>query len=165
METALIKDINKEYIEAIKHYENEIVNNESFALPDSYINLAFLYWSFAFEFSIPEDIPEDYSIIGGNRYQKILDLGLSHYPTNIELIFWKKYFQHIIYGEKFSEKDCKRLLEKYDNSDSIVPYFFLYLFEKEKYKEKKNKLLDACKKFPTAKNLYIASVLNGVGNG
>jgi hypothetical protein len=161
MKIALIKEINKEYVEATKFYENEILSKKPVS-PESYINLAFIYWSFAFElfeFNIPNNIPEDYSIIGGNRYQKILDLGLSNYPNNVELNFWKKYFQHIIYGEDFSENDCKRLLEKYGDNESTVPYFFLYLFDKERYKEQRNELLQACDKIPTAKNIYIKSII------
>jgi hypothetical protein len=157
----LKKDIDRNYIEAVKSYEDEIANNRT-PLPDSYINLAFLYWSFAFDyfgFDIPNNIPEDYSSIGGNRYQIILGLGLSKYPNNVELNFWKKYYQHIIYGEEFSEKDCKKLLEEYGDSESVVPYFFLYLFNKEKYKKKRNELLDKCNELPTAKNIYIKSII------
>jgi hypothetical protein len=162
MEKALIKEINGEYVEAVKCYENELANNESSISPNSYINLAFLYWSFAFDyfgFDIPNNIPDDYSIIGGNRYQIILDLGLKNYPNNLELIFWNKYFQHIIFGEEFSKSNCKQLIDKYGDSESIVPYFFLYLFEKEKYIEKRNELLDTCIKYPTAKNNYIKSII------
>ena len=162
MESALIKEINREYIEAVKCYEDEIVNKEVSILPENYINLAFLYWSLAFDyfgFNIPNNISDDYSIIGGNRYKIILGLGLHNYPNNLELNFWKRYFQHIIFGEEFSEKDCKQLLEKYGDSESIVPYFFLYLFDKEKYKEKRVELLDECKKYPTAKNIYIKSII------
>lgn len=162
MERALIKEINKNYVEATKSYEDEIADNITSILPDSYINLAFLYWSFAFDyfgFDIPNNIPENYSIIGYDRYQIVLDLGLSKYPNNLELIFWKKYFQHIINGDDFSFKNCKELLEKYGDNESIVPYFFLYLFDKEKYKEKKNDLLIACYKTPTAKNNYIKSII------
>jgi hypothetical protein len=163
MKIATIKDIGKEYLEASKCYENEISENGYSLLPDSYINLAFLYWSFAFDyfgFTIPNNIPDDYSIIGGNKYQKILNLGLLNYPNNVELHFWKNYFQHIIFGEEFSEKDCKQLLEKYGDTESIVPYFFLYLFEKEKYNDKRNELLATCNKLPTAKNLYIKSIIS-----
>ena len=159
MEVALKKEINREYLEATKCYEDEIANNKTPILPNSYINLAFLYWSFAFEFSIPEDISEDHSILGGNRYQIILDLGLNNYPKNVELHFWKKYFQHIIYGDEFSEKDCQKLLEEYGDGESIVPYFFLYLFDKEKYREKRNELLDRCDENLTAKNIYIKSII------
>ena len=157
MEIALIKEIKKEYLEATKCYENEIENYSSDVLPDSFINLAFIYWCFAFEFSVPEDIPKDYSIIGGNRYQKVLELGLSYYPDNTELHFWKKYFQNIIYGEEFSEKDCKLLVQKY--GDSIVPYFFLYLFDKNKYEKQRNELIIDANKLPTAKNIYIKSLI------
>lgn len=77
----------------------------------------------------------------------------------MELNFWKRYFQHIIFGEEFSENDCKQLIEKYDDSESIVPFFFLYLFDSEKYKKVRNDLLDKCNKYPTAKNNYIKSVI------
>lgn len=162
MGIGLIKEINKEYIEAVRCYESEIKNNNASVLPDDYINLAFLYWSFAFElfeFNIPNSIKDDYSIIGGNSFQNILYLGLSKYPNNTELHFWREYFQHIIYGKGFSENDCKKLIEKYGDNESNVPYFFLYLFNKEKYEEKRNELIDVCNKQPTAKNIYIKSII------
>ena len=162
MEEALIKEINKEYIEAVKCYENEIAKNDFSVLPDNYINLAFLYWSFAFElfeFNIPNEIIAEYSIVGGNKYQKILDLGLNYYPNNVELNFWRKYFQHIIYGEDFSKNDCRQLLAKYGDKESKVPYFFLYLFDKERYIKQRNELLNSCDKMPTAKNIYIKSII------
>ncbi len=163
MENAIIKEINRKYLEAVKVYEDEITNHSISASVNSYINLAFIYWSFAFDlfgFDIPNNIPEDYSIIGGDRYPKILELGLSNYPNNVELNFWKRYFSHIIFGEEFSEKECKLLIEKYGDSESKVPYFFLYLFDREKYKEVKNELIEDANKQPTAKNLYIKSVLS-----
>jgi hypothetical protein len=162
MESAIKKEINKEYIEAVKYYEDEIVNNEPSILPDSYINLAFLYWSFAFElfeFNIPNEIAVEYSNIGGTRYKDILDKGLIKYPNNLELHFWKRYFQHIIYGEEFSEQDCKQLFEMYGDNESVVPYFFLYLFDKDKYKERRIQLINKCNECPTAKNIYIKSII------
>jgi len=159
MDLALIEEINKDYIKAVKYYEEEIKNKK--VLPATYINLAFLYWSFAFDyfgFDIPNNIPDDYSIIGGNRYSIILELGLKQYPNNAELNFWKRYFQHIIFSEDFSNKDCKELLEKYKDG-SLAPYFFLYLFDKEKYREKMIELMDEINNCPTAKNLYIKSII------
>ncbi|MGN7787361.1 hypothetical protein ACTJIJ_22695 [Niabella sp. 22666] len=161
MNTAIIKEINKEYIEAVELYEKDIKNS---AFLESYINLAFLYWCFAFElfeFNIPNSISENWSAIGGNRYSKILELGLNHYPDSIELNFWQKYFSHISFGEEFSENDCKQLIEKYGDDESIVPYFYLYLFDKKKYEVEKNKLLVEYSKQPTAKNIYIRSILEG----
>jgi len=163
MEIAIIKEINKEYLEAVKCYEYEINNCNISASLESYINLAFIYWNFAFDlfgFNEPNNIPDDFSIIGGNRYSKILDLGLNNYPNSVELNFWKKYFSHIIFGEEFSEQDCWQLINKYGSTDSLVPYFFLYLFNKESYKEKKIELINECNKQPTVKNLYIKSILS-----
>ncbi|MEO5906477.1 MAG: hypothetical protein ABIQ11_07115 [Saprospiraceae bacterium] len=159
---AIIKEINKEYLEAVKYYEDEINNRSLSASLESYINLAFLYWCFAFElfeFNLPNNISEDWSSIGGKRYSKVLELGLNNYPNSVELNFWKRYFSHISFGEEFSAQDCRQLIEKYGNTKSKVPYFFLYLFEKDKYKEEKVELIDECNKEPTAKNLYIKSVL------
>lgn len=160
MESAITKEINKEYIEAVKCYENEIDN--STAPLESYINLSFLYWCFAFEhfeINIPNNIPEEWSIIGGNRYMKVLELGLDNYSNSIELNFWKRYYSHIIYSEEFSERDCELLLEKYGDIESNTPYFFLYLFNKEKYEKQRNQLINECERKPTAKNLYIKSII------
>jgi len=160
MRIAFIKEINHEYVEAVKCYEVEI--DHEMATPECYINLAFIYWSFAFlkfEFTIPNRIPEEWSITGGNRYPKILRSGLKNYPYNCELHFWKRYFSEIIYGNEFSEKDCQELIEKYGDNKSNVPYFFLYLFDKEKYQGKRDDLINECNKHPTAKNLYIKSII------
>ena len=162
MNAAINKEINKEYIEAIELYENDIKNLGSL---NSYINLAFLYWSFAFElfeFNIPNNISENWSIIGGNRYPKILELGLKNYPNSMELNFWQRYFSHISFGEEFSENDCKQMIKNYEKDESIIPYFYLYIFNKNKYEVEKNKLLDECSKQPTAKNIYIISILKGI---
>ena len=162
MELAITKEINKEYIEAVNYYEDEINNHSNSASLDSYINLAFLYWCFAFDlfgFNIPNNIPDTYSIIGGKKYLKILELGLDKYPNSVELNFWKKYFPHIIFSEEFSVQDCKQLMEKFEGSQSSVPYFFLYQFDNDKYEREKKELLEECKKLPTAKNLYIKSIL------
>ncbi len=159
MNAAIIKEINKEYIEAVELYEKDIKKSASL---ESYINLAFLYWCFAFElfeFNIPNNISEKLSVIGGNRYSKILGLGLNNYPNSMELNFWKRYFSHISFGEEFSDNDCKQLIVKYRNDENIIPYFYLYLFDKKKYETEKNKLLDECSVKPTAKNIYIRSII------
>lgn len=163
MELAITKEINKEYLEAVKYYEEEISNVDLFPSLTCYIHLAFLYWCFTFElfeFVIPHGIPENWASIGGERQPKIIELGLRKYPNSIELNFWKRYFSHISFGEEFSAKDCERLIEEFPNDESKVPYFFLYLFDKEKYLSTKNLLIAECNSEPTAKNLYIKSVLS-----
>ncbi|HRB70536.1 hypothetical protein E6C50_14435 [Flavobacterium supellecticarium] len=155
---ALDKDINKQYNDAAIYYQKSIDEGEINL--ETFLNLSFLYWNFQdFGFFSYYKISEELRNIGYDKYPEILDIGLSKFPNNLELNFWKKYFQHIIYGDEFSEKDCENLLKEYGDSESIVPYFFLYLFDKEKYKQKRNELLALCKKKPTAKNLYIKSIV------
>src|SRR5206468_8692656 len=104
MMEAIIKDRAKDYVNAVVCYEQEIQTNKDSSPVELYINLAFLYWEFAFEkfeFNIPNKIPGSLSILGGNRYQHIIDEGLSRFPNNLELHFWNKYFKHISYGEDF----------------------------------------------------------------
>jgi hypothetical protein len=157
-------EVNKEYIDAVIFYEHEIANHSPEVTPDSFINLSFLYWCFAFEFfefATPNNIPEYWINIGGNRFLKILEIGLEKFPNNIEVHFWRRYFFHISYGEEFSEIECLDLIEKYGDKESKVLYFYLYLFDKNKYKIQKDDLIEEIKNLPTAKNLYIESILNG----
>lgn len=163
MKDSIIKEINKKYVEAVEGYEDEIQNHEDVASPDTYINLAFLYWCFAFEFFevvIPNAIPDHWSVKGGDSFLRILNSGLNKFPNNLELHFWKKYFFHIAYGEDFTKGECLQLIGKYNGTQSAVPYFFLYLFNKDKYKEQKMELLKIAEVAPTAKNLYIKSILS-----
>ncbi len=162
MGTALIKDMNKDYLEAINHYENEIGINE---LPsvDSFTNLAFLYWAFAsqqIEFNLPNNISDEWSIIGGNNFSRVLEKGLAKYPRNVELHFWKHYFPYRLFMVEFTEDDCKKILKEYGDEESLVPYFFLNLFDKNKYKKKVDELLHKCIDSPTAKNIYIESFID-----
>ena len=161
MKEAINNEIKKKYIKAVEGYENEIGNQTSDIAPDSFINLAFLYWCFAFElfeFDIPNNISKYWSNIGGYRFSIILKLGLTKYPHNVELHFWEKYFSHISLGKEFTERDCLELIKNYEGK-SLTPYFFLYQFDKEKYKKERNKLLREAEKMPTAKYIYIKSLI------
>lgn len=162
MNIAINKEINKQYIEAVYLYENEI-NSVDVPAIDTFINLAFLYWSFAaeeFEFNIPNNIPKEWSVTGGKKFLNLINLGLKKYPNNLELNFWKKYFPYRLFGESFNEDDCQDLINKYSDKESLVPYFFLYLFDKDKYKEQRDKLMTICNNLATAKNLYIKSIIS-----
>lgn len=55
----------------------------------------------------------------------------------MELNFWKRYFSHISFGEEFSDNECKQLIVKYQDAGNIIPYFYLYLFDKKSMKQKK----------------------------
>lgn len=156
---AIDKDINKQYNDAAVYYQKSIDENELNL--EVYLNLGFLYWIFQdYGFSTYYNITEELGEIGYQKYPQIIEKGIQQFPNNVELHFWKRYFNHIFFAEEFSEEDCKQLIEKYDDKENIIPYFFLYLFDKEKYIEKRNELLDKCNEHPTAKNIYIKSIID-----
>lgn len=164
IDSAIIADINKNYLEAINLYEQNI-SNLSHNI-ETYTNLAFIYWAFAaeeIEFNSVNDIPREFSIIGGDRYLEIINKGLIHFPESLELNFWKKYFTYRLFLEEFSQEDCVKLIEKY-NVDSLIPYFFLFLFDNNRYKQQMEELDDIVTSLPTAKNLYVKSFLAYGGN-
>lgn len=162
MKEAIKKEIERKYIEAINYYELDVKNNEKPSV-ESFINLSFIYWCCAFEyfeFILPNKIPNELSLIGGDRFMDIIAMGIEKYPNNIELQFWKKYFLHIGYGEEFSYEECIELLGNSADESGEVLYFFLYIFDKERYKEKKDMLLKKIKRKLILKNLYIISLLD-----
>lgn len=159
IDLAINKELDKEYIEAVELYEKELQQN-SIPSIDAYINLSFLYWEFASEqiaFNDPNNIPDKWSEIGGDRFQKILEQGLVQYPKSVELHFWKKYFPYRLFCEDFTQDECEQIVSVFGDEESLVPYFFLYLFDEDKYRHQKVELRKQCKKLLTAKNLYILS--------
>lgn len=154
---AIEKDINTQYNDAVIYYQESINKNE--LKVDAYINLAFLFWNFHdFGFSTYYKISEKLAEFGFKEYSTILKLGIKTFPNNVELQFWEKYFSHILFDDEFTHKECLDLMKKHSDK-SIVPYFFLYLFNKNKYKEQRSRLLKITEELPTAKNLYIKSLI------
>ena len=43
---------------------------------------------------------------------------------------------------------------------NLIPYFFLYLFDNQKYKNEKELLMRECGEQKTAKNIYIMGILS-----
>lgn len=159
MDLAIKKDYNKEYIEAVELYEKELQQNCTPSI-DTYINLSFLYWEFASEqiaFNDPNNIPDKWSNIGGKRYPEVITQGLEQYPKSVELHFWEKYFSYRLLCEDFSQEACEEIVRKYGDEESLAPYFFLYLFDEERFRDKRNELRKKCKELLTAKNRYILS--------
>jgi len=159
MELAISKELSREYIEAVELYEEELQQNCTPSI-DTYINLGFLYWQFAtnqISFNDPNNIPDEWSSIGGERYPKIITQGLEQYPKSVELHFWKKYFPCRLFGEVFTQEECEEIVKEYGDEGSLVPYFFLYFFDEDKYRDKKDELRKQCNELLTAKNLYILS--------
>ncbi len=161
MKTSIKKDIEKQYIEAVNLYEVDI--KEDNVSPDIFINLAFIYWEFAteqIEFNIPNNIPEEWSLIGGKRFNVIIDIGLEKYTDNLELKFWKRYFAYRLHFIEFSRSECEQMIKEHPESESLIPYFYLYLFDKVKFKHQRDLLIELCNTMPTAKFNYIKSIIN-----
>ncbi|GAA4917698.1 hypothetical protein [Mucilaginibacter defluvii] len=158
---AVSKDINKEYIAAVTAYE-KCISADVLTPLDCYINLAFLYWAFAcehIEFNIPNSIPDEWGTVGSKRCFEIIAKGISLYPDSVEVHFWRRYFKHRLYHDDFTEQECKNIIENYSDK-SVVPFFFLRLFDRANYKTEILILLQQALGNPTAKNLYIKSFLN-----
>ncbi|RWU06139.1 hypothetical protein [Pedobacter chitinilyticus] len=159
MNKAINLDIDKEYISAIKKYEEEIEKGPTI---EKFANLAFLYWAFAaeqIEFNLPNGISDEWSIIGGDKFVLILEKGLSVFPDSLELAFWKRYFAYRLFLSDFSEEDCKEMISENKVIDSLVPYFFLNMFDENTYSKQIATLREICVDIPTAKNLYILTFI------
>lgn len=61
------------------------------------------------------------------------------------------------------ENDLLSLIASYDDSN-LVPYFYLFILDREKYMSQKEDLLQVCIECPTAKNLYLKSFLESYPN-
>lgn len=152
---AITKDIQREIVTAAKAYECCISN----AAPlDAYINLAFLYWqSTEYGFNAAYKLPLEFIHESGDRYLRILDLGMAAFPSSKELVFWNRYFAFISLGGDLLQEECEGFIEAPDN---LVPYFFLRTLPGGiQYADAANRLLQSCCLLPTLKNSYIVSVL------
>lgn len=154
----LESELSHDYITAVQFYENALKAGERTPI-DLYINLAFLYWTFATQLPFSPLVPDNLSVLGVTRHSIILQEALTSFPESAELHFWERYFPHRGLFQEFTQGDCENILEKYEKSESVVPYFFLWLFDKECYKDKRAQLLTQSEELPTAKNRYIKSVL------
>lgn len=157
---AIRRDVAGHCSEAIKHYEAEIAKNKS-APADAFINLTFIYWSLAFEppFTFDEGVSDRWSLFAGSRYPVILEMGINRYDGNLELHFWEKYFPYRGLGEEFSRNDCEVMIQNYSSKISLVPYFFLWLFDNDLYAKERQELLEQVRSLPIMKNRYIESIL------
>ena len=137
---AIQKDIEQKYVKAIGLYEESVQREET---ADAYINLAFIYWEVSAEFAFRDQfkIPDKWLSIGSDRYGSLVDQAIILYPKNVELIFWKRYFDHILIGEELSENDVRNILGMGDKN-KLIPHFFLYLFDPIKYQNQIEEIIE-----------------------
>ena len=154
---ALQKDIHKEYLEAVELYEESVKRREAVS---AFINLSFLYWQISLEFAFRDcyNIPDKWASIGMDRYEALLDEAVNLYPKSAEVYFWKRYFSHIWMGEELSIEDVLQILES-SSENKLIPYFFLYLHDNDRYQNYMKEIIALAEKEPIAKHLYILSVL------
>ncbi|PRY24540.1 hypothetical protein CLV58_1398 [Spirosoma oryzae] len=167
IENALELEYYHDYAGAISMYKKIIGNMHPPV--DAFINLAFLYWSVVnnrlFDRSLKKEcgVPAELLPASDKMYEFIINMGLQEHPQNIELAFWKLYFSEISYGKDVIEADYISLLTHYHN-DSLVPYLVLAAYDKTKYRNELYLLREECSIHPTAKNLYIKAVIEGMPN-
>ena len=159
LSNAIKEEERNNYLEAIALYEEAIKAGQQNI--DVYINLSFLYWQIAAQFTFRDEfnIPDHYVNKGADRFALILEGGLTFYPKDRELIFWKLYYPHRMLFDLFSYDQAVSIVEMDDGRNSLVPYFFLYLFDKNKFEKERNELLDQCTRIDTAKHRYIISII------
>lgn len=155
LETAIHYDINKEYLNAASYYERSI---EKEGFPDSFINLAVLYFQFTdYGINASSGLSLEFIHKAFDSYRLIIDYGISKYPSNSEMKFWKEYFRHRTIYDDLTEQDVLAILR--DGDFSIVPYFFLYLLKPDNYQAERQKLIQSCHKLLTSKNRWILSLI------
>lgn len=155
---ALELDLAQQYKGAIQEYELAILHEHS--VVEAYINLAIIYWLSAAEFAWADKykIPVEFRSTAATRYAEVLSVAKNKFPNCGELYFWERYCLHRLIFDPLEEEEVLKIISTFKECTEI-PYFFLYLFDKEKYSKQRDKLLEKCQVSPTAKNIYIKSII------
>lgn len=151
-------DIRGDFLSAIKYYEESISQNEKQV--DTYLNLAIIYWEIGWDYGISSyhKINKDLIHVAAERYEVILEIAKKEFPNNIEVEFWRRYIDNINLGKEFSIEECETLVQR--DKNSLVPYSYLYLYNKDKYKNEVDKLYSIVSKELTEKNQYIKNMID-----
>ena len=159
---ALAHDVAGEYEQAVAAYERAIMQPQ--APVAAFANLSFIYWESVTQqsmvFTNYTAIPLVLSSMPWQACFRTLDAGFQQYPEDLELSFWARYYLHRGVFEDFNDADCRQLLvDCVDHNQTLIPYFFLGLFDEELYSAEIKQILTTCKEYPTAKNLWVACIL------
>ncbi|RZK16038.1 MAG: hypothetical protein EOO56_21205 [Hymenobacter sp.] len=158
--TALVYDAAGKYEQAAVAYERVILQPQ--APVEVFANLSFIYWESGTQQSIAaaEARPPALHDRPWQMCFRVIEAGLQQYPEDLELSFWARYYPYRGIFDDFSAADCQQLLLNCVNhNQTLIPYFFLSLFDEELYSVEIAHILADCRKCPTAKNRWIASVL------
>lgn len=153
---AVEQDTRGNYIRASELYERAIEEDEG---PDAFINLAVLYFQFTdVGINAHLQLPLGFVHRAMSRFDEVVNRGIAKFPDNAELRFWKKYFRFSSLGDELEEGEVLSILE--GDESSLIPYFFLYLLNPEKYKNQRVEIVADCGKLLTAKNKWILSLIS-----
>lgn len=149
-----------DYELAINYYEQALSEDQDKS-EDLFTNLSVIYWLLITDNNFPElqDIDSQLRHNGLTRYKQLVDFGVASFPKSKELLFWKSYFPYRMYFASFTFEECQILMEDTSLRASLVPTFYLNMFDEKSYAEERNALIVECLKSPTAKNKYIMSFL------
>lgn len=158
---ALKKDIEGDPLQAIVAYES-LRSDCPIVDEQVYVNLSFIYWLIASDYgyySYHRNISEELWKHAGEEYPIVVAQGIAAYPRSLELAFWSKYFPFRHYCTPFTREECEMLVSEYDGDSSLIPFFYLYLFDELKYQKERELLKEQCMTLRTIKNDYILSIL------
>lgn len=155
IQAAIEQDVKGDYIKASELYERSI-EIENFS--DAYINLAVLYFQFTdVGINATSHLPLKFIKKSFSRYEEVINEGINKFPNNSEMKFWKKYFNYRAIGDSLSAGEVLDIMK--EDESNVIPYFFLYLTEPEKYKNQKAVLINQCHQLLTSKNKWILSII------
>jgi hypothetical protein len=158
--TALAHDVAGEYEQAATVYERVIMHPQ--APVEAFANLSFIYWEAVWQLSFTNGSTTPLALqqLPVDSCSRVLTAGLQRYPHDLELSFWARYYPYRGIYDKFSEADCRQLLaDCVDHNQTLMPHFFLSLFDKASYRAEVTQILITSQQFPTAKNRYVASII------
>ena len=136
----------------------EIALQEDEANLDTFLNLAVLYFVCTdFGYSAHHHLLPEFSAKAYERALAILDKAEERFGRNVEIVFWRQYFQYIVLGDEPFIEPCEQLVS---SGSSLVPYFYLFTsFQGEKYRPQAQQLFELVRDGTTAKKRYIRSIL------
>lgn len=128
---------------------------------DSLIDLAVLYWQITdFGFWTARGLPKALVSTAGVRLDEVLRDADERFPGAPQVEFWRRYIAWADLGESLTVEECRRLMQQ--NPRYLEPAMFIFATSGGRDCDlEAHELLKAAKDRPTARNRYLASVVEG----
>ncbi|MBX3293838.1 MAG: hypothetical protein KF881_13200 [Acidobacteria bacterium] len=143
-------------IEAAKAYEEILKSSE--ATLDCYLNLAVLYFaSNDYGFEVSHGLSPQFVAFAFQRMFEVLDEAEYRFGQVSDILFWRKYFKFIIFGEELSIEEVKQMARY---SKSLVPYFHLCVVDAEEVdRDVVRRLFEIVRNGDTELKRYVKGIL------